>query len=174
MANFEVDYQFMIANEDRTQAHACVPDSCPLGCAGPCYAISGVNSGAFPKQFAIIAALPQAQRGPAVEQFYQEEFFNKYEAQLSDQVAERVLDTMVNNGPMTGVRLLQEAVNTLGGALAVDGAWGAKTVAASNACDQGELVTAFQARRAALYRAIVTAHPEDAAYEAGWLARAAK
>lgn len=162
----------MMANEDRTQAHACVPDPCPTGCAGPCYAISGINSGAFPTQFAVIAAVPQAQRGPAVEQFYRAEFFNKYEAQLSDPVAERVLDAMVNSGASTGVRLLQQAVNATGGDLAVDGAWGPLTVAAANACSQAELVAAFQVRRAALYRDIVAAHPQDSVYEANWLARA--
>jgi len=172
VADFNTDYQFMMANEDRTQAHACVPDSCPTGCQGPCYAISGINSGAFPAQFAAIAALPQAERGPTVKQFYQSEYLNKYDAQLSDPVAERVLDTMVNSGQSTGVRILQQAVNALGGQLTVDGQWGPLTVAAANDLDQVQLVAAFDARRAALYKAIVAANPADAVYEATWLARA--
>ena len=174
MSNFDIDFQFMIDNEDRTQAHACNPDACPSGCSGPCYAISGINSGAYPTQFAAIAATPQAQRGPAVESFYQKEFFNQYEAQLSDPVEERILDAKVNNGPVTGCKFLQEAINSVtgSGTVTVDGQWGPATVAAANACDQNALVSAIQATRKAYYLAIVAAHPEDSKYETGWLARA--
>ena len=52
MADFETDYEFMIANEDRTQAHAIVPDAPPGA-----YAISGINSAAYPAQFKAIAAI---------------------------------------------------------------------------------------------------------------------
>ena len=167
MADFETDYEFMIANEDRTQAHAIVPDAPPGA-----YAISGINSAAYPAQFKAIAAIPQAERGAAVENFYQTEFFNKFEAQLSDPVAERILDAMLNNGPVTGTKILQKAVNSLDGNLVVDGQWGPATVAAANACDQLALVAAIQNTRVAYYEAIVAAHPQDSVYEAAWLTRA--
>ena len=174
MADFQTDFDFMIKNEDPTQAHKINPDACPAGCPGPCYAISGINSGVFPSQFAAIAALPQDQRGPAVENFYQTEFFNKWEAQLSDPVEKRILDAMVNEGPGTGIKDLQNAINSVSGpgTVTVDGGWGPATVAAANACDQDALVAAIQATRKARYIAIVAAHPEDSKYEAGWLARA--
>lgn len=171
MADFDTDFQFLMNNEDRTQSHAIVPDAPPGA-----FAISGINSAAFPSQFAAIAAIPQAQRGPAVKNFYHAEFFNKWEAQLSDPVEERILDAMVNEGPMTGVKDLQNAINSVSGSgtVVVDGGWGPATVAAANACDQLALVAAIQAVRKARYVAIVAAHPEDSQYEAGWLARAAE
>ena len=165
MSDFETDYQFMMQNEDRSQVHAIVPDAPPGA-----HAISGINSAAYPKQFAAIASLPQAERGPAVEQFYRTEFFGKYQAQLSDPVAERWLDQAVNGGPVTATRLLQQAVGTV----PVDGTWGSATVTACNAADQLALVTAFQAARRQHYLDIVAKHPEDAQYLPGWLARAAK
>ena len=169
MADFDVDYDFLMNNEDRTQAHAIVPDA-PSGS----YAISGINSFSYPKQFAAIAALPQDQRDPAVRNFYRTEFFGKYEAQLSDPVEERILDAMVNEGPVTGCKDLQNAINSVSGigTVVVDGGWGPATVAAANACDQNALVAAIQGTRKARYIAIVAAHPEDSKYEAGWLARA--
>jgi lysozyme family protein len=169
VANWEADYSFMMSHEDPTQAHAIEPDDPPGA-----HVISGINSAAYPSQFAAIAAMPQADRGPAVENFYQTEFFNKWEAQLSDPVEERILDAMVNEGPVTGVKDLQTAINSVSGAgtVVVDGGWGPATVAAANACDQLELVAAIQAVRKARYIAIVAAHPEDSKYEAGWLARA--
>lgn len=167
MANFDVDYAFLMVNEDRTQAHAVVQDAPPGA-----YAISGINSAAFPQQFKAVAAIPQAQRGPAVENFYRTTFFNAYEEQLSDPVAERILDAMVNNGPVIGTKILQESINSLGGNLVVDGQWGPATVAAANACDQLALVAAIQNTRVAYYEAIVARNPQDAQYEAGWLARA--
>jgi lysozyme family protein len=169
MADFDVDYKFLMSHEDPTQAHKITPDAPPGA-----YVISGINSAAFPSQFAAIAAIPQDQRGSAVENFYQTEFFNKWEAQLSDPVEERILDAMVNEGPVTGVKDLQNAINSVSGAgtVAVDGQWGPATVAAANACAQDALVAAIRATRKARYIAIVAAHPEDSKYEAGWLARA--
>ena len=123
MADFETDYEFMIANEDRTQAHAIVPDAPPGA-----YAISGINSAAYPAQFKAIAAIPQAERGAAVENFYQTEFFNKFEAQLSDPVAERILDAMVNNGPVTGTKILQWCTSLSPGEDAPGIGWGITSI----------------------------------------------
>ena len=167
MADFETDYAFMESNEDRTQAHATVSDAPPGA-----FSISGINSAAYPTQFAAIAAIPQAQRGPAVEQFYKDNFWNVWEGQLSDIVAERVLDEAVNAGPGTAVRILQQAINSLGGTLKVDGGWGPETVAAANVCDQTALENAFRVARKAHYDAIVAANPADAKYQAAWDARA--
>ena len=167
MAEFQTSFTFMIHNEDASQAHAIVPDAPPGA-----HAISGINSVAYPQEFASIAAFPQADRGPAVEQFYQTNFWNQWEGMLSDAVAERVYYAAVNMGPGTAVRLLQQAVNTLGGSLTVDGHWGPTTIKAALQCDQTALVKAFRDVREAHYAAILAAHPEDAKYKEQWYARA--
>ncbi len=159
MADFHTDFEFMENNEDRAQAHALVPDAPPGA-----HAISGINSAAYPAEFAAIAAIPQNQRGPAVEQFYQVHFWNKFEGQLSDDLAERVLDEAVNAGPGTAVRILQQAINSVGGKLAVDGAWGPSTISAALLCDQTALLNSFRQARLAHYQAIVARDPSKAQY----------
>jgi lysozyme family protein len=159
MADFHTDYQYMEANEDRAQLHAIVPDAPPGA-----HAISGINSAAYPEDFARIAAIPQAQRGPAVEDFYRIHFWNEFEGQLSDQIAERVLDEAVNAGPGTGVRVLQKAINLTGGNVIVDGAWGPATISAANLCDQTRLLNSFRQARLQHYKDIAAADPSKASY----------
>ena len=175
MGNFGVAFSWLMQDEDETNLHATVLDACPSGCAGPCWAISGINSGAWPLQFAKIDALPQAQRGPEVETFYQAAFWNQWFAQIdSDEVAKRVFDFGVNAGEKTSVRCLQQAVNSfhVGNPLETDGEWGPATVAAVNAVNPLTLVAAFQQTRCAYYECIVAKNPADARYLDGWLARA--
>lgn len=160
MASFDVAYEWMMDNEDSRREYAIVPDV-----GGQ--AISGINSHSFPAQFAAIAALPQAERGPAVRNFYMLEFWNHwFDALVSDDISKRVFDASVNMGGGTAVRLLQQAVGVF-----VDGAWGPETVAATNASSP---VAAFIAARCQHYRDIVTAKPSDEKYLEEWLARASK
>lgn len=177
MADWNTAYNWMMNKEDAARACAQVSDACPGGVAGPCFAISGVNSGAWPAEFAAIAALPQAQREPLVQQFYQNHFWNNWYAQLnSDDLSMRVFDFAVNGGSGSAVRCLQQAVNSLLAAgaaqLVEDGGWGPMTLSAANAADPAALVSAFQAKRTAYYQSIVAAHSGDAIYLSAWIARA--
>ena len=176
MANWNVCFDWLLDNEDLLRAYATVKDSCPKGIKGPCFAISGVNSGAWPAWFAAIDSAPYKEdRARMVERFYQKNFWNQWFDQItSDEVAKRVFDMAVNGGAGTSTRLLQQAVNSfhVGNPLVVDGGWGPKTVNAANLCNPLTLVAAFQNQREDHYRAIVVANPADAKYLAGWLARA--
>jgi lysozyme family protein len=173
MADFDVAFQWAMQFEDPLMACEQVPDAAPAGVPGPCYAISGVNSGAWPAQFASIAAVPQNQRAAAVAAFYQAEFWNTWFTQLvSDDLAKRVFDFSVNAGSATAVKTLQQAVNASGGSLAVDGGWGPLTLGAANAADAATLVAAFIQARVAHYEALAAADPADVVYLRGWLARA--
>jgi len=177
MADWNTAYNWMMDNEDPERACAQVSDAPPAGVPGPCYAISGINSGAFPAQFDAIAALAQGDRETAVQSFYQNHFWNPFIEMLeSDELCKRVFDFAVNAGPGTSTRCLQQAVNSLGpdNAIAEDGGWGPATVAATNAADPDALVAAFKAKRLAHYQAIVNANPADARYLAVWSARAQK
>ncbi|HEY1985981.1 MAG TPA: putative peptidoglycan-binding domain-containing protein [Terracidiphilus sp.] len=179
MADWNTAYNWMMDNEDTARACRQVPDAPPAGFTGACYAISGINSGAWPTQFATIAALPQADRGASVQQFYRDQFWNNWYAQVaSDDLCKRVFDFAVNGGTNPAVRCLQQAVNSLpsnGTApIAEDGGWGPATLAAVNDADPDALVSAFNAKRVAHYQAIVADKPGDAPYLAVWTARAQK
>jgi lysozyme family protein len=177
MADWNTAYKWMMDNEDAACACAQVADACPRGVAGPCFAISGINSGAWPVEFAAIAAADQASREPLVRQFYENHFWNSWYAQLnSDELSKRVFDFAVNAGSDKSARCLQQAVNsfTLNDPLVVDGEWGPKTLAAANACNPATLVAAFQQQRVAYYQAIAAASPDKAIYLNAWIARARK
>jgi lysozyme family protein len=175
MADFVTAFQWMIESEDSRQQCAVVPDSTPAGAAGPCFAISGINSGSYPGDYASIAALPQGSRLAAVEAFYKKQYWSSWYDQLvSDDLAKRVFDFAVNGGPGTAVKTLQRAVNSLGGNLTVDGGWGPMTLAAVNAANQAALVQAFVNTRVAYYQLIAANNPANAQFLQGWIARAEK
>ena len=174
MSSFSNAYQFMISNEDSLHEYKIVSDAPPGA-----HAISGINSATYPTQYAAIAAISQANRGPAIQQFYQTEFWNKWLEQLvSDNLAARVFDAAVNMGPGSAVRLLQVSVNSLqNNALHVDGGWGPNTVLHSNQLsipDDCNIVAAFKDARIQHYQHIVTNNPANGKYLAGWIARANK
>jgi len=177
MADWNTAYNWMMDFEDTPRACKQVPDACPNGVEGPCFAISGINSAVWPTEFAAIAALAQADREPSVQQFYQDHFWNKWYAQLdADELCKRVFDFAVNGGSGASVRCLQQAVNAISGAapIAEDGGWGPATVGAANAADPTALVTSFKAKRVANYQTIVNQNPAKAKYLTAWTARAEK
>jgi lysozyme family protein len=175
MANFQTCFNWMLNFEDSQRAYAIVGDT-----GGQ--AISGINSASFPKDFAEIAAEPQAQRGPLVECFYESTFWSRPLAQIaSDEVAKRVFDAGVNMGGATAGKLFQQAINEAlidpprvppVPPLTVDGVIGPLSVSAANACNTEVLVGWFQSLRADRYDEIVAANPADKKYLSVWLARA--
>jgi lysozyme family protein len=179
MADWNTAYNWMMDNEDSTRAFAQVSDPCPAGVAGPCYAIGGVNSGAWPEEYAAIAAADQSDRQALVQQFYQNHFWDNWYAQLnSDELCKRVFDFAVNGGTGASVRCLQRAVNGLAAAgtvpISEDGGWGPATAGAVSAADPVALVPAFQDARVAFYQSLAAADPNKAKYLNGWTARAQK
>jgi lysozyme family protein len=169
---FQDAFNFMMENEDATRAYKTVPDAPPGAMA-----ISGINSFAFPNQFKVINAVAQAERGPAIEQFYQIIFWNKwFDALTSIDLASRVFDAAVNMGPVEAVKLLQKAVNSIvPNTLIDDGEWGPNTVKqANNISSAINVVNAFKNTRAQHYKDIVAKNPADEKYLNNWLARAMK
>lgn len=162
-------YNFMMDNEDMGRQYKTAPDAPPGA-----YAISGINSVAYPTQFETINAIPQSQRGSAVEKFYETYFWNKWFNELTNvPLSMRVFDSAVNMGPGTAVILLQKAVNSIApDSLIVDGHWGPNTVATVNKFVN--LLAAFQSTRAQYYRDIVAKNPSDEKYLSQWLSRAEK
>jgi lysozyme family protein len=170
MASFDIAFQFLMDSEDPSREYKITPD-----CGG--YAISGINSAAFPDSYAAIAATPQANhRAALVDFFYKVHFWNGWFEELaSDEVAKRVFDAAVNMGAGTAVKLLQQAIcNVTGLTLELDGLWGPQTVETANSTDPVKLVQAFKIERSDHYKAIVAKNPAKAEYLNGWLARAMK
>lgn len=173
MASFEVAFGWIMQFEDPQFSCATTPDAAPAGVAPPCYAISGINSGAWPQDFQQIAAIPQNQRIQAVQLFYQTRFWNTWYDQLySDHLAKRVFDFAVNGGSGAALKCLQRGINALGGNVTVDGGWGPNTVAAANSFDPGAMIQAYVDARCAYYQSIADNNPADVKYLAGWLKRA--
>jgi lysozyme family protein len=135
--------------------------------------IAGVNSVAWPADFAIIAASPD--RASAVFNFYLSKFWNPMMAGglESQDIANRYVDCGVNCGAGTSIRLLQQAVNALHAAtIEEDGLIGYLTLGAVNRCDLDAILAAFRQERAAYYQRLVAAAPGKQPYLAGWLRRA--
>lgn len=89
-------------------------------------------------------------------------------------IAWKVLDAAINMGPHTAIRLLQEAMVALGAAVAVDGALGPQTVAATVLTGTAALLASYRAHLAAYYQQLAIDVPEDAQFLHGWLTRAAQ
>ena len=175
MADFSIAYNWMMDNEDKARQCKTVPDAPGEWGADEnghkvwngAHVISGINSAAYPKEFAQIDALLLKQRPAAVQSFYQTQFWNRWFDQLvSDEVSKRVFDASVNMGPGTAVKVAQEAVNEgIGNQLvAEDGGWGPNTLAAINRCEESSLVSSLRNARLSYYKRIVAKHPEDAKY----------
>jgi lysozyme family protein len=177
MASFEIAYEWMMDNEDAGRKYALVPDDPPGA-----HAISGINSAAFPNDFEMIAAKPQAERGQWVKLFYHVRFWSPtpscptwYAQLLSDEVAKRVFDAAVNMGEGTAVKLLQTAIEAAAGiSIGVDGEWGPATLHGANNCNPDMLSAAFRRARVAHYREIVLKNPAKGKFLDNWLARAGK
>jgi lysozyme family protein len=175
MASFSKAFAFAMQSEDPKMECKTVSDAPPAGwTGGPVYAISGINSAVFPKDFAELNAMPPTERATTVTAFYKSHFWNQwYDALANDDLACRVFDMAVNGGPVPAARLLQQAVNASGHSLHVDGVLGVYIVIEANKCDGDySLVNTFKSLRVQHYKDIVAAHPEKGKYLASWIARA--
>ena len=76
-----------------------------------------------------------------------------------------------SHGP--AIRIVQEALNTLGAGLEVDGCWGPRTEASVNAANPAQLLEQICQEAAEHYQAIVANRPASGKFLKGWLARAA-
>ena len=169
LATYMPAFDFMIINEDSSRSWAESVDNNGGG------VIAGINEKTFPSQFAYIRSIFQPNRGTAIAEFYQAQFWTPMllGGVENQDIANRVLDAAVNMGPKTAVKMLQSAFNLLPlGGLAVDGAIGPNTLAAVNGASSDALLAAFRQVRADRYRVIVANNPFNEPYLNGWLKRA--
>jgi lysozyme family protein len=162
MADFTRCLSFVLPHEAGTPpSYAVTADNKGQVCAG-------INSLAFPADFAAIASLPIEERPAAVQAFYQRTYWSQWMADLdSNNIAAYAFDAEVNEGQRIGIDILQEGVDACGGSIAVDGGLGPLTVAAANAVPSAALLGAMHTARNAAYRRI------GGPNLTGWLNRAA-
>ena len=110
-------------------------------------------------------------REQAVE-IYRKEWF--LDGVTNQAIATKLFDMAVNMGKQTAVKLLQEALNGMGGKLALDGGFGPNTLLGTNAADPAKLLNALRENSAGHYRALVAHNPKLAGFLKGWLKRAAE
>ncbi len=163
MADFGICLSWTLKFEDPEGEYKKLPD------VGG-YAIAGVNSYAFPSEFAVISDAAPEDRPLLVESFYRNRFWNKWLEQInSNEVAKRVFDAGVNMGAGTAVKIAQEAAGLGGNEM--DGAWGPNTATAINT-EGDAMIDLFKQCRSDHYRKIVEKNPKMSKYLNGWLARA--
>lgn len=105
---------------------------------------------------------------------YKRDFWDPYpyDDLVFADLAIKVFDTSVNVGQKRAFRFLQQAANTLGATLVVDGVWGPKTTAAVNRLNQGTLLSVYREVQANYYKGLVVANPTLSKFLRGWLRRA--
>jgi len=87
-------------------------------------------------------------------------------------LASKVFNTSVNAGQSRAIKLLQQAANTQGSNLVVDGVAGPKTIAAINAMYAPAVLAAYRQAQEAFYLAIIAKDPSQAKFKNGWITRA--
>jgi lysozyme family protein len=99
---------------------------------------------------------------------YKQDYWDKVSGdQLKSQaVAENIFDTAVNMGPTTATKMVQM---TLG--IGVDGKFGANTLKAVNAVDEGEFLAEFTLAKIARYAAICNRDRSQSKFLLGWINR---
>lgn len=92
---------------------------------------------------------------------------------LPARMAVAVMDTAVNMGPGTAVRLLQETLNLMGARLKTDGVLGSKTRGAVKVFGSGSvnMIRAYLLQRVFQYNSIVAANKNLLKFLVGWLNR---
>jgi lysozyme family protein len=87
-------------------------------------------------------------------------------------VASKLFDTGVNDGPGTAVMICQRALRDCGKTIVVDCLFGPQTLAQINMVDGNTLLNAMCDEQIAEYKAIVAKHPEESVNLSEWLVRA--
>lgn len=109
-------------------------------------------------------------RDQAME-IYRQNFWTGLDDVQDQAVATAILDLRAN-GVGYATRIVQNALNSIGFSVAVDGGWGPETLGAVNQADARTLIQTMASLSAAHYQAVVNAHPEQEHFLAGWMNRA--
>lgn len=103
---------------------------------------------------------------------YHDHFWIKARAhEMHRPVGEKIFDIAVNAGIPRAHRILQEALNSLGAKLSVDGIAGPITLRSLSAFSPQDVVNACCDKQEQFYRGIVSRNPSQLVFLKGWLRR---
>lgn len=110
----------------------------------------------------------------AAVRMYREKWWDKYHYDriIDCDIATKVFDMSVNMGGSRAHKILQHAINSLGGNLAIDGIIGPKTITATNIVDANTLLDELRHEQQRFYLALIARKPTMAVFRKGWLRRA--
>jgi len=164
MANFEAALEYVLKNEG-----GFVNDPADPGGATN----MGITFGVAQKHgITSVDALKSMTKAKAGE-IYRKDYWHFND--IADQrLATKLFDIAVNMGHLPAVELLQCVLNVCGEDLPVDGIFGAKTLAAANACKADDMLMGLSFALAGDYRRIAQSRPASKKFLKGWLKRAGK
>jgi len=103
---------------------------------------------------------------------YTKLYWNKYHIdKMPTDIQDVVFDTFVQHNPITAGKIVQEAINTLGQSIAVDGTIGENTLDAMHMVGTKDLRNAILLQRKSFYVNQATSHPSQEQFLVGWLRR---
>ena len=105
---------------------------------------------------------------------YRRDFWRpgRYGSIRSQAVATKAFDMAVNMGRKRAAKILQSAVNELGGRLKVDGVIGPRTLRAANSLPPRSLQKELRAQAALYYARLTLRKPDQKVFLKGWMRRA--
>jgi len=111
----------------------------------------------------------------AATRIYHNRWWNKYHYDrfVDCSVATKVFDMSVNMGGNRAHRILQQAINSLGGNLIIDGIVGPITMKSANIEESEILLDEIRGEQKRFYLRLIAKRPAMAVFRRGWLRRAA-
>ena len=106
---------------------------------------------------------------------YREKWWNRYHYDrfVDCSIAIKVFDMSINMGSNRAHRILQYAINGLGGNLIVDGIIGPITMKSANIEPKDILLKEIREEQKRFYLRLITKRPDLVVFKKGWLRRAA-
>ena len=106
---------------------------------------------------------------------YREKWWEKYhyDRVIDCPLATKVFDMAVNMGGSRAHKILQGAINRIGGELIVDGIIGPRTITATNTSDSDTLLAEIRKEQEKFYLRLIAKKPALGVFRNGWLRRAA-
>lgn len=136
------------------------------------YGITRATLSAWREKECTVDDVKNLTKEEAVEIYRAEYYFKPSIDSLIIPLQPHVLDCVANMGARGGIRLLQQAINALGGSIKTDGILGPVTREHCSQCDFKQLNNMLVDMRIRFYEDLAARRPKDKKFLAGWKKRA--